>query len=137
MCSFFLSLGIQIPNARTIAIDGNLLQLLQGLADKEGISLEEISLKLLNQAIKDHHVNQELWQRWLSLSAREQQVAALLCLGYTNQQIAGQLIISPETVKTHVRNTLHKFKVKTRYDLKLALANWDFSGWDHQRSIET
>ncbi|MDI6768303.1 MAG: helix-turn-helix transcriptional regulator [Anaerolineales bacterium] len=111
-----------------------MIQLLQGLADQEELSIEEISLKLLHRAIKDYQIDERLLHSWESLSPREQQIASLLCLGYTNQQIAGQLIISPETVKTHVRNTLQKFNVKTRYDLKLALANWDFSEWDHPSS---
>jgi len=33
----------------------------------------------------------ELYQRWLNLSAREQDVVALTCLGYKNQQIAFRL----------------------------------------------
>ncbi|MGZ9164486.1 MAG: LuxR C-terminal-related transcriptional regulator, partial [Anaerolineales bacterium] len=40
-------------------------------------------------------------QRWSSLSHREQQVIALICLGYRNHEIAKILTIAPETVKTH------------------------------------
>jgi DNA-binding CsgD family transcriptional regulator len=67
--------------------------------------------------------------RWYSLSPREQQVAALICLNYTSRQIAARLRISPETVKTHTRNLLSKFDLRTRVELRELLADWDFSAW--------
>ena len=77
----------------------------------------------------------ELWQRWQSLSPREQDVAALACLGYTNRQIGAFLSISPETVKTHLRNALVKFNLRTRSELHMLLKDWDFSAWDPQRQV--
>jgi DNA-binding CsgD family transcriptional regulator len=56
-------------------------------------------------------------------------VAALTCLGYTNRQMAARLSLSPETIKTHVRNVLFKFGLNRKTDLRQALANWDFSAW--------
>ncbi len=72
----------------------------------------------------------EALECWKRLTQREQQVAALICLGYTSSEIAARLMISPETVKTHARNTLYKFNVTNRQELRYALSNWDFSGWD-------
>ena len=68
--------------------------------------------------------------RWRMLSPREQQVAALICLNYTGRQIAARLKISPETVKTHTRNLLNKFGLRTRTELRQVLADWDFSAWE-------
>jgi DNA-binding CsgD family transcriptional regulator len=57
-------------------------------------------------------------------------VTALTCLGYTNRQIAARLVLSPETVKTHLRNVLRKFDLPTKAELRRALADWDFGDWD-------
>ncbi|MGZ4637777.1 MAG: helix-turn-helix domain-containing protein, partial [Actinomycetes bacterium] len=44
----------------------------------------------------------------LTLTGREQEVLALLALGRSNRQIAGQLYISDKTVSVHVSNILAK-----------------------------
>lgn len=48
------------------------------------------------------------------LSARELEVLRLIAEGYTNQEIAEKLILSPTTVKTHVQNILQKLGVSDR-----------------------
>ena len=48
------------------------------------------------------------------LSARETEVLSLMSDGLGNQQIATQLIVSPETVKTHVRHIMEKLQVSSR-----------------------
>lgn len=48
------------------------------------------------------------------ISARELDVLHLLCKGHSNAEIAGQLFVSPNTVKTHVSNLLFKLDVKRR-----------------------
>jgi DNA-binding NarL/FixJ family response regulator len=49
-----------------------------------------------------------------TLTEREIEVLRLIAEGYTNQQIAEALIISPTTVKTHVQNILEKLNVSDR-----------------------
>lgn len=49
-----------------------------------------------------------------SLSKREMEVLELLVRGLTNTQIADQLRLSGETVKTHVRHIYEKLSVKHR-----------------------
>ena len=56
-----------------------------------------------------------------SLSPREQQVTLLTLQGLTNRQIATMLVISPETVKTHVRHALEKFGLHSKDELRLLL----------------
>jgi DNA-binding NarL/FixJ family response regulator len=58
------------------------------------------------------------------ISERERDVLFLLALGYTNQQIATMLFISPRTVDTHRAHIMQKLSLETRAELVLyALAN--------------
>jgi DNA-binding CsgD family transcriptional regulator len=52
------------------------------------------------------------------LSEREREVAELAVRGFTNQQIADRLFISPETVKTHIRNISRKLGVNNKKELR-------------------
>jgi DNA-binding NarL/FixJ family response regulator len=52
----------------------------------------------------------------LGLTAREQEVLALVALGRTNAQIAQTLFISPKTATVHVSNILGKLGVRNRVE---------------------
>jgi DNA-binding NarL/FixJ family response regulator len=52
--------------------------------------------------------------RLVQLSPREHQILGLLSEGLTGQAIALLLFLSPETVRTHVRNATTKLGAKTR-----------------------
>ena len=53
-------------------------------------------------------------ERIPSLSAREREILGLLANGHSNPEIAARLFISPETVRTHVRNAMTKLEADTR-----------------------
>jgi DNA-binding NarL/FixJ family response regulator len=72
----------------------------------------------------------ELYDRWLALSAREQEVVALTCLGYKNQQIAFRLWLSITTVKSYIQNVCYKLNVHSKTEIRLAFVHWDFSEWE-------
>lgn len=72
----------------------------------------------------------ELYDRWLALSAREQEVVALTCLGYKNQQIAFRLGLSITTVKSYIQNVCYKLNVHSKTEIRLAFVHWDFSEWE-------
>jgi two-component system, NarL family, response regulator NreC len=51
------------------------------------------------------------------LSEREKEVLTLIAKGYSNKEIAEQLIISVKTVETHKGNLTEKLQMKTRPEL--------------------
>jgi len=56
------------------------------------------------------------------LSSRERELVALVARGYTDAQIAGQLLISVRTVRTHLDRIRDKSGCRRRADLtRLAL----------------
>lgn len=119
-----------IPSSRlAFHADEELIQSLQTIAESEQRQTGEVAFELLTSALAKRQVDDGLVARWQMLSPREQQVAALACLNFTNRQIAARLMITPETAKTHVRNVLRKFGLHSKADLRRALADWDFSAW--------
>ncbi len=115
--------------SRGFELDGKLIQSVQVLAGREDRPDDEVAADLISFALAHREAAEENLRRWRTLSPREQQVVALVCCNLTSRQIAQRLYISPETVKVHVRNALTKFGVRNRYELRLALADWDFRGW--------
>ena len=60
---------------------------------------------------------------WLSLTKREQEVAALVADGLTNPEIAERLVVSRETVKTHLSNIFAKLGIAGRWELAREVRN--------------
>ncbi len=56
-----------------------------------------------------------------SLTERELQVARLVADRKTNPQIAAELVLSPKTVETHLRNIFHKINITSRVGLARAI----------------
>ena len=50
------------------------------------------------------------------LTAREWEVIDLLKASKTNDQIVGELVLSPETIRSHMKNILRKLKVRSRQE---------------------
>lgn len=49
-----------------------------------------------------------------ALSSRESEILAMLADGMTGEEIARHLVLSPETVRTHIRNAMEKLDARTR-----------------------
>ena len=60
-----------------------------------------------------------------NLTPREIEIVSLVILGYTNNDIAAKLVVSPNTVKTHLKNIFNKFGVKKKKDLILLSSKGD------------
>lgn len=110
-------------------LDVGLVEALQEIADLEKRSRDEVAAYLLALALERRRAAEVNLQHWRGLTEREQQVVSLYCQGYGYRQIAAHLVISPDTAKTHLRNSVHKFGFKRREQLRAALEDWDFSEW--------
>lgn len=117
------------PGPRYYEISESLQVTLATLARRESRPEHELAQDLFDAGLTQYRSMDEIWPKWESLSSREQEVTALTCLGLTNRQIAARLSLSPETIKTHVRNVLLKFGLSSKVELRHILAGWDFSGW--------
>jgi DNA-binding CsgD family transcriptional regulator len=130
---FLYLIGLrQTPGPRSYHLDvsDSFQVTLSTLASDEGRPESELIPELLNAGLNQYTSNERLWKKWGSLSVREKDVAALVCLGYTNREIGARLNISPETVKDRLESTLIKFNITKRTELRLLFANWDFSAWE-------
>ena len=110
-------------------LEVGMVRSLQDLAEQQQRPKDEVAADLLHYALSQHDTHEYQLARWNMLTDREQQVAALVCLGYTNRQISVYLHVSYETAKTHVRNVLYKFGMRSKSDLRYYLAGWDFSAY--------
>ena len=62
------------------------------------------------------------------LSGREREVLDHLARGMTGEQIAKHLFLSPETIRTHVRNAMDKLEAQTRtHAIAIALREGEIS----------
>lgn len=51
-----------------------------------------------------------------TISNRESEILTMLAKGLTGEEIARRLVLSPETVRTHVRNAMEKLNARTRVE---------------------
>lgn len=120
-------------SSRTYEISESLQVTLSTLAKHEGRPEHELLPDLVAAGLTQYRTIDEHWPKWESLSPREQDVAALACLGYSNHQIAYRQGTSLQTIKTQMRSVLRKFGVENRYQLQMLLAHYDFSYWEAQQ----
>lgn len=121
-------LGLQQIDRARFQLEGELVQTVQALAEAEQRPAEEVAAYLMASGLAHLGQDSQAWEDWCTLSAREQQVAALICQNLTNRQIAARLGVTPDTAKTHVRNVLFKFDVHSKGELRLLLQDWEVRG---------
>ncbi len=114
---------------RRLFLDAEVVNSLRLIAESEEQTVSQVADRLLEAAIEQRQ-DIEL-ERWHALTFREQQIACLICSGYTNRDIGRQLIISRETVKSHVDRLFSKFGVNSRLALRKMLVD---SGVDLERA---
>lgn len=107
-----------------------MLQALQELAERDDIPVERLEAELLDFLRAEFGSEKTYRQSWGHLTPRERQITSLYCQGLSNNEIAERLVISPETVKTHLRNATKKFGFQRRAELRKKLAGWTFMRYD-------
>ena len=115
--------------ARVFLQDEELIAVIKDVARQQQRLEEDVVADFTKVGLNQFLTQANLEKRWASLSRREQQVVALICLGYRNHEIAKALTIAPETVKTHLQSIFNKFDLRSSKELRLALKNWDFREW--------
>ena len=123
------SLKYLIDPAQFVKLDQPLSLALSQLAEEEQQPLNEVGQRMLSFALQHRQEATQNLKVWKSLTPREKEITALACLSFTNKEIADQLIISPATVKTHLRNAKRKFGLRSKLELRKVLSDWDFSQW--------
>jgi ATP/maltotriose-dependent transcriptional regulator MalT len=109
--------------------DQELIAVIKDVAKQQKRAEEEVIADFTKVGLHQFLSQNELQDRWSSLSHREQQVVALICLGYRNYEIAQTLVIAPETVKKHLQHIFDKFHLRSSKELRLVLKDWDFRDW--------
>ncbi len=72
--------------------------------------------RLLHQVTKEREEQREVLSRFATLTEREREILQYVAQGRRNDDIAGTLFISPQTVQTHVRNVLGKLEVHSKLE---------------------
>jgi DNA-binding NarL/FixJ family response regulator len=111
-------------------LDAKLSARLRAAARTRGQPPETLATVLLSRGLKQEALRAQAVAALTALTPREQEVAWLTARGHTNHQIAEALVVSPETVKTHVRHVLEKFNVRSKADLRLLLLDLGVRWWE-------
>jgi DNA-binding NarL/FixJ family response regulator len=128
--------GAQVKKASSmngrlmLELDAKLSARLRATARARGQPPETLAAVLLRRGLEQEALRTQAVAALTTLTPREQEVAWLTARGHTNHQIAEALVVSPETVKTHVRHVLEKFNVHSKADLRLLLLDLGVRWWE-------
>jgi RNA polymerase sigma factor (sigma-70 family) len=102
----------------TFELDEEAWDYLETIAREEGLSVPEMARWLLRWALETSSTKEVYQQRWELLTPREREIAELYSQGIEMEDIAKELVISRETVKTHLYNVTRKMGLKKMYELR-------------------
>jgi len=120
---------------RVLFLDVEILTVLHRTAREQNRSEEEILTDWVASGVDHSFKNKAAETQWDSLTRREREVLALVCLGSRNYEIAETLGIGDQTVKTHLQNIFRKFGLRSKRELRQLLQDWDFESWWNSRQI--
>lgn len=129
LIQFFMGERDRVRSTRIYLQDEELAAVIRDVAQQQKRAEQQVIADFARVGLRQFLAQSELEARWASLSQREQQVVALICLGHRNYEIAQMLVIAPETVKTHLQRIFDKFHLRSSKELRLALKDWDFRTW--------
>jgi DNA-binding NarL/FixJ family response regulator len=105
----------------SIEVAADLSSQLRTLAFAQGQSPQALAQRLLARSLEQEARRARAERSLTTLTPRQQEVAWLAASGSTNRQIAEALVVSTETVKTHVANVLERFGLRSKAELRLLL----------------
>jgi DNA-binding NarL/FixJ family response regulator len=91
-----------------------LVEGIRTVAAGEALLAPILTRRLIEEYLKQPPPEEGVPQRLARLTEREREVLVLMARGRSNDEIAGDLVVSPATVKTHVNRVLAKLGVTTR-----------------------
>ncbi len=106
-------------------VPDELAERLRHLARARSQPLESLTADLLRRGLNQETRRRQAEDALAGLTPRQREVARLAVGGQTNRQIARELWLSPETVKTHLRRTLEHFDLHSKAELRLLLLDLD------------
>jgi PAS domain S-box-containing protein len=113
----FLRTGEIVGERGYTSADGAVVRV-EYAASTETITGRRLALYVsTNVELGEPHVEPPAESGGGALSPRERQVVRLVAMGMTSREVADQLTVSTETVRTHIRNALAKTGTRTRAQL--------------------
>jgi DNA-binding CsgD family transcriptional regulator len=109
------------PGRILVSPGGEVAERLARLARARGEPLEHVAADMLRCGLEHEARRRQAEAGLAGLTPRQRQIARLAAGGRTNRQIARELWLSPETVKTHLRRALEHFDVHSKAELRLLL----------------
>jgi RNA polymerase sigma factor (sigma-70 family) len=116
-------------SALVFEVIGPLALHLRRVARARDRSPQSLATDLITHGLEREVLRARTEQALAELTPREREVTWLAARGYTNHQIARSLVVSEETVKTHVHNALAKFGLRKKSDLRLLLLDLGLRWW--------
>ncbi|GIC79288.1 LuxR C-terminal-related transcriptional regulator [Moritella sp. F3] len=106
---------MKLPNLTGLFYESDTMELMskgmQKILDGELWLSRDITTSIITVHRKDKYFTSSVIAE---LTRREEEIMKLLTLGASNSQIAEQLFVSENTVKTHLHNVFKKIKVRSR-----------------------
>lgn len=117
------------PERRPLQLKADLVQRLREIARARRLSPERLAEDLLTRALQQERRRARVEAALAELTPRQREVIWLAARGRTNRQIADALVISIETVKTHLHLALQKLNLHSKSDLRLLLLDLGLRWW--------
>ena len=119
------------PSPRLVlAFDQDLSSQLRQAARSRSQPLGELAAELLTFGLEQQAQRTRAERVLEALTPRQRQVTWMTAQGQTNRQIAQALVISHETVKTHMRHALAQLGLRSKAELRMLLLDLGMRWWE-------
>lgn len=102
-------------------LERSLIDYLYALGENENLPEAFVAALILDLAWQRARAVQDPRLRWETLTHRQQEIALLIHAGFTYPQIAHQLSLSLETIRSHARAIYKKMGVAGKRDLRVLM----------------